>query len=116
MYNIAEGSINGETFLDFIRRCLISVLVPFDGVSPNSIVVMDNASIHHVDSVVETILSVGALIRFLPPYSPGMNPIEEVFGEVKHYLQANITCFQETSSPRAMISTAFNSVTIENCN
>ena len=113
---IAEGSVNGETFLDFIRRCLIPVLVPFDGVSPNSIVVMDNASIHHVDSVVETILSVGALVRFLPPYSPDMNPIEEVFGEVKHYLQANNTCFQETSSPRAMILTAFNSVTIENCN
>ena len=113
---IAEGCVNGETFLDFIRRCLIPVLVPFDGVSPNSIVVMDNASIHHVDSVVETILSVGALVRFLPPYSPDMNPIEEVFGEVKHYLQANNTCFQETLSLRAMILTAFNSVTIEICN
>ena len=96
---IAEGSVNGETFLDFIRGCLIPVLVPFDGVSPNSIVVMDNASIHHVDSVVDTILSVGALVRFLPPYSPDMNPIEEVFGEVKHYLQANNTHFQATSSP-----------------
>ena len=50
---IAEGSVDGETFLDFIRRCLIPVLVPFDGLSPNSVVVMDNASIHHVDSVVE---------------------------------------------------------------
>ena len=90
--------------------------VPFDGVSPNSIVVMDNASIHHVDSVVDTILSVEALVRFLPPYSPDMNPIEEVFGEVKHYLQANNTRFQATSSPRAMILTAFNSVTTENCN
>ena len=79
----------GKTFLDFIR-CLIPVLVPFDGVSPNSIVVMDNASIHHVDSVVETILSVGALVRFLPPYSPDMNPIEEVFGEVKHLLQTTL--------------------------
>lgn len=59
---IAEGSVNGETFLNFIRRCLIPVLVPFDGVSLNSIVVMDNASIHHVDSVVDTILSVGALV------------------------------------------------------
>ena len=100
---IAEGSVDGETFLDFIRRCLIPVLVPFDGLSPNSVVVMDNASIHHVDSVVKSILSVGALVRFLPPYSPDINPIEEVFGEVKHYLQANNTCFQETSSPRAMI-------------
>ena len=113
---IAEGSVDGETFLDFIRRCLIPVLVPFDGLSPNSVVVMDNASIHHVDSVVETIPSVGAFVRFLPPYSTDINLIEEVFGEVKHYLQANNTCFQETLSPRAMILTAFNSVTTENCN
>ena len=113
---IAEGSVNGETFLDFVRKCLIPVLALFDGVSPNSIVVMDNASIYHVDSIVEINLSVGALVRFLPPYSPDMNPIEEVFGEVKHYLQANITCLQEISSPRAMILTASNSVTIENCN
>ena len=98
---IAEGSVHGEIFLDFVKRCLIPVLVPFDGVSPNSIVVMDNASIHHVDTVVEWRL--GALVRFLPPYSPDMNPIEEVFGEVKYYLQANNTCFQETSAPRAMI-------------
>ena len=50
------------------------MLVPFDGVSPDSIVVMDNACIHHVDPEVETILSVGALVRFLPPYSPDLNP------------------------------------------
>ena len=71
---VAEGSANGEIFLDFIRRSLISILVPFDGVSANSVVVMDKASIHHVDPVVETILSIGELIRFLPPYSPDMNP------------------------------------------
>ena len=112
---LAEGSIDGEMFLDFIRRCLIPVFIPFDGVSPNSIVVMDNASIHHVDLVVETILSVGALVWFLPPYSPDMNPIEEVIGDVKHYLQANNAYFQETESPRAMMLTAFNSVTTENC-
>ena len=113
---LAEGGVYGEIFLDFIRRCLIPVLVPFDGVSPKSIVVMDNASIHHVDCVVETILSFGALVRFLSPYSPDMNPIEEVFAEVKQYLQANNTLFLETASPRSMILTAFNSVTIDNCN
>ena len=47
------------------------------------------ASIHHVDAVVACIQNVGALVRFLPPYSPDLNPIESVFGEVKQYLQAN---------------------------
>ena len=50
---------------------------------------MDNASIHHVDSVVAYINGVGAVVRFLPPYSPDFNPIESVFGGVKQYLQSN---------------------------
>lgn len=50
---------------------------------------MDNASIHHVNSVIHAINAVGALVRFLPPYSPDLNPIEYVFGELKQYLQAN---------------------------
>jgi hypothetical protein len=52
--------------------------MPFNGVNPKSVVVFDNASIHHVSSFIETITKVGALVRFLD-----MNPIEEVFAEVK---------------------------------
>ena len=113
---IAEESVNGEIFLDFVRRCLLPILMPFNGTNQNSIVILDNASIHHVDYVVETILNVGALVKFLPPYSPDMNPIEEVFGEVKHYLQANGPAFQATSSPRSIILMAFASVSTYNCN
>ena len=70
--------------------------MPFDGLNHKSVVILDNASIHHVNCV--AILSVGALLRFLPPYSPDMNPIEEVFGEVKQYLQANVNLFQAIST------------------
>ena len=66
---ITDTSVNGEIFLDFVRKCLLPVLMPFDGVNPNS-VVLDNAAIHQLDYVVETILSTGALVQFLPPYSP----------------------------------------------
>ena len=110
-----EGSVNGVVFLDLVRKCLLPILMPFDGISPKSVVILDNVSIHHVDSVVDTIQSVGALVRFLPPYSPDMNPIEEVFVEVKQYLQANDSLFQATSSPRAMILMEFTSVTVDNC-
>ncbi len=61
------------------------------------------ASIHHVDQVVELITSVGALVRFLPPYSPNMNPIKEVFAEVKHYLQENGSPFDTTMSPACVL-------------
>lgn len=113
---ITEGCVSGEIFLDFVRKCLLPILMPFNGINQNSVVILDNASIHHVNFVLETILSVGALVRFLPPYSPDMNPIEEVFGEVKHFLQANGSAFQATSSPRSIILMAFASVSIHNCN
>ena len=89
--------------------------MPFDGRNPNSVVIMDNVSIHHVDAVVELLTSVGALVRFLPAYSPDINPIEEVFAEVKHYLQANSMLFDSSMTPTATILQAFNSVSMQNC-
>ena len=64
---ITEGSVNGEAFLHFVHTILLPILNSFDGRSKNSVVMMDNASIHHTDSVVHTINATGALIRFLPP-------------------------------------------------
>ena len=96
---ITEGNVNGDTFLHFVHTMLLPILNPFDGQSKHSIVIMDNASIHRTDSVVRTISATGALIRFLPPYSPDMNPIESVFGEVKQYLQANSILYDTSLSP-----------------
>ena len=68
---IHEGSVNGEIFLDFIR---------FNGSNPNSIVILDNASVHKCEEAAEMINGVGALLRVPPPYSPDL---EELFAEVK---------------------------------
>lgn len=65
---ITEGTVNGCTFLDFVYSQLLSILNPFDGHNRNSVVIMDNAAIHHINDVVQAIDSVGVLIRFLPPY------------------------------------------------
>ena len=51
-----------------------------------------------MDQVVELITSVGALVRFLPSYSPDMNHIEELFAEIKQYLQANHSLFNTSMS------------------
>ena len=64
---------------------------------------MDNASIHHVDSAVAYINSVGAVVRFLPPCSPDFNPIESVFGEVKQYLQSNDLLFYTSLSMNTIL-------------
>jgi transposase len=54
---------------------------------PNSIVIMDNAKIHMYAELVELIESKGAMLVFLPPYSPQLNPIEAGFGLVKGWIQ-----------------------------
>ena len=50
---------------------------------------MYDASIHHLDKISELIAGVGALLGFLPPYSPELNPTEHVFSKVKAFLKAN---------------------------
>ena len=112
---ITENSVNGDIFLDFLYTQLLPLLMPFDGINHNSIVVMDNASIHHVDAAVDAICGVGALVRFLPAYSPDLNPIECVFGEVKQFLQANNLLLETSLSMPSILLMAFQSITVDNC-
>ncbi len=58
---------------------------------------MDNASIHHLERIEEIITGIGAKIIFLPPYSPDLMPLEEVFSKVKYYLKANDRVYLATS-------------------
>ena len=56
----------------------------------------------HVDAVVELIT---ALVRFLPPYSPDLNPIDEVFSKIKAFLKENESVHQATFEPQNTCST-----------
>ena len=112
---ITEGNVNGESFLEYVRHSLLPTLMPFDGINPKSVVIMDNASIHHVEEVVSTIEGIGSIVKFLPPYSPDLNPIEEVFSEVKQWIKSNDIVFQSSQNPRVLLATAFNLVSQENC-
>lgn len=113
---LLEGSVNGEKFEEFIRSCLLPILQPFNGVNAHSVVIMDNASIHHVDGVTDLIENqAGARLLFLPPYSPDLNPIEEVFSQVKAIMKKNDVLFQVTTMPRVLLTMAFGMVTKEHC-
>lgn len=114
---LVEGSVDSNVFCRFIRSSLLDIIQPFDGDNARSVVVLDNASIHHVDAVCDLISAAGALVRFLPPYSPDLNPIEEVFSKVKSYLRDNEIAFRSTSQPmaRLIILEAFLSVTKQDC-
>jgi transposase len=76
-----EGAINGELFQAWIEQHLVQVLRPGD------IVVMDNLSSHKGPRVQAAIEAVGASVRYLPPYSPDLNPIELAFAKFKKLLR-----------------------------
>ena len=64
--------------------------------------------IHHVQGVIDLIeIQAGAKLIFLPPYSPDLNPIEEVFSQVKSIMKQNDSLFQVSSSPRVLLSMVF---------
>ena len=114
-FYLVEGSVNGEIFCEYLRNSLLPILQPFNGTNNNSIVIIDNASIHHLDEACRLILSSGSLLWFLPPYSPDLDPIEELFHQVKAFLRNNQAAFHITSNPRVVISSAFAQVTRTDC-
>ena len=85
---LTENTVDGEAFEHFVHTSLLPILMPFNGVNSHSVVIMDNVAIHHMEQITDIIHGVGALVRWLPPYSPDLNPIEEVFSQVKSYLTA----------------------------
>ncbi len=78
---VIDGPINGDCFLAYVEQCLIPTLAPGD------IVVMDNLGSHKRQAVRTAIRAAGAKLFFLPPYSPDLNPIEQVFAKLKHLLR-----------------------------
>jgi transposase len=78
---VFDGPINGESFLAYVEQMLIPTLAPGD------IVVMDNLGSHKGRAVRAAIRAAGARLLFLPPYSPDLNPIEQVFAKLKTLLR-----------------------------
>jgi transposase len=79
---VVEGAVNGDVFTAFVEHVLVPQLRPGD------VVVMDNLSSHKVCRVRQLIEGAGAELRFLPPYSPDFNPIENVFSKIKQLLRS----------------------------
>jgi len=78
---VFDGPINGQCFLAYVQQQLVPVLRPGD------IVIMDNLGSHKSVAVRHAIRAAGARLRFLPPYSPDLNPIEQAFAKIKHWMR-----------------------------
>ena len=78
---VFDGPINGNSFKAYVTEVLVPALEPGD------VVVLDNLGSHKSKAVRNVIRAVGAHLLFLPPYSPDLNPIEQVFAKLKHLMR-----------------------------
>jgi transposase len=78
---VHDRPINAVLFEEWVETCLVPTL------SKGDIVVMDNLPAHKRPAVEEFIRAAGAELRYLPPYSPDMNPIEKAFSKLKAHLR-----------------------------
>lgn len=76
-----QWSGNGEIFLTFLESYLCPVLLP------EHVVIMDNVRFHKIQGVYEMIKATGSELIYLPPYSPELNPIEEMWSKIKWILR-----------------------------
>ncbi len=79
---VVDGPMTGDVFVAYVEQQLVPTLKPGD------VVVMDNLSSHKRAGVRAAIEGAGAELRFLPPYSPDLNPIEKAFSKLKAKLRA----------------------------
>ena len=78
---VFDGPIDNDTFRAYVEQVLVPALHPGD------VVVLDNLAVHKQPEVRAAIEQVGAFLRFLPPYSPDFNPIEQAFAKLKAFLR-----------------------------
>lgn len=78
---LLDGPMNSAAFLIYIETILGPTLQPGD------IVICDNLSSHKNAAVSECIQAAGATLRYLPPYSPDLNPIELAFAKLKAFMR-----------------------------
>jgi transposase len=78
---VIDGAMDGATFVAYVEQILVPTLAKGD------IVFMDNLRTHKVHGVREAVEAVGAIVRYLPAYSPDLNPIEQVFAKLKAALR-----------------------------
>jgi transposase len=79
---VFDGPIDAVSFRAYVEQVLVATLRPGD------VVVLDNLAAHKQPEVRTAVEAVGAQIRFLPPYSPDLNPIEQAFAKLKAFLRA----------------------------
>lgn len=92
---VLDGPMTGRAFLAYVEQVLAPALAPGD------VVVQGNLAAHKVEGVREAIAAAGATTLHLPPYSPDLNPIEQLFAKLKALLRKAAARTRDESGPRS---------------
>lgn len=104
---VFDGPIDSESFVAYVEQVLVPTLHPGD------VVVLDNLAVHKHPEARAAIERAGALLRFLPPYSPDLNPIEQVFAKLKAFLRkSKPRCFADVE---ALVKKALDLFALDEC-
>lgn len=106
-YTTYSGGTTGDKLIDYLKNVLIPTL------SKGDVIIMDNMRSHHVKAVREAIEDAEMTLLYLPPYSPDLNPIEQMWSIVKAVLR-KLKIRVSTELPAA-IKFAFSLITKEDC-
>jgi transposase len=79
---VLDGPMDGDAFRAYVSQVLAPELTTGD------VVIMDNLPAHKVKGVRQAIEAAGAMLLYLPAYSPDFNPIEMAFSKFKALLRA----------------------------
>ena len=104
---VLDGPMDGESFRAYVEQFVVPILRPGD------IVVMDNLASHKVAGIRAAIEAAGAELRYLPPYSPDFNPIEQFFAKLKALLRK--AAARTVDALIAAIANALTAVTSQEC-
>jgi transposase len=104
---VVDGPMNGRLFLAYVQQQLAPALRPGD------ILILDNLPAHKVTGIREAVEAVGAQLQYLPPYSPDLNPIEQVFSKLKSLLRK--AAARTVSDLEAAIASLLNRFTPQEC-
>lgn len=102
-----DGPINGELFLAWIKQGLVP------GLQRDDVVILDNLSTHKVAGVQAAIEAAGARLEYLPPYSPDLTPIENLWSKVKQGVKSRNP--RNARQLSRAVGAAFDTITSQDC-
>lgn len=97
---IYQGSITAAMFNDFVQFNLLPHCGSYVNDEPLSVIICDNASIHHNEILQRMCTEAGVLLEYLPPYSPDLNPIETSFAILKSWIRRHFELAQAYADER----------------